>query len=90
MSKPRLYLIDVSGHIFRAFYAIPELTTATGLPTNATLGFTNMIRKLIREQKPDYIVAAFDPPGPTHRHAAYEGYKASRDETPEDLVQQRP
>ncbi len=90
MSKPRLYLIDVSGHIFRAFYAIPELTTSKGLPTNATLGFTNMIRKLIREQKPDYVVAAFDPPGPTHRHAAFEGYKASRDETPEDLLIQLP
>ena len=59
MSKSRLYLIDASGHIFRAFYAIPELTTSKGLPTNATLGFTNMIRKLVREQKPDYIVAAF-------------------------------
>ena len=52
MSKPgksRLYLIDASGHIFRAFYAIPELSTSKGLKTNATLGFTNMIRKLLRD-----------------------------------------
>ena len=89
-AKKRLYLIDASGHIFRAFYAIPELTNSKGLPTNATLGFTNMIRKLLREQKPDFVVAAFDPPGPTHRHEAFEGYKASRDETPKDLIEQLP
>jgi len=89
-NKKRLYLIDASGHIFRAFYAIPELTNSKGLPTNATLGFTNMVRKLLREQKPDFVVAAFDPPGPTLRHEAYDGYKASRDETPEDLLKQIP
>jgi DNA polymerase-1 len=89
-AKSRLYLVDASGHIFRAFYAIPGLTTSKGLPTNATLGFTNMIRKLVREQKPDYIIAAFDPPGLTHRHEAFEDYKASRDETPEDLIAQVP
>ena len=89
-SKSRLYLIDASGHIFRAFYAIPELSTSKGLPTNATLGFTNMIRKLLREQKPDFVVAAFDPPGPTVRHEAFEQYKSSRAETPEDLVTQIP
>ncbi len=88
--KTRIFLIDASGHIFRAFYAIPELTNSKGLPTNATLGFTNMIRKLLRERKPDYVVAAFDPPGPTLRHEAFEGYKASRDETPEDLLKQLP
>ena len=86
----RLYLIDVSGHIFRAFYAIPELSTSKGLPTNATLGFINMMRKLMREQKPDYVVAAFDPPGPTVRHEAFEGYKASRVETPQELLEQIP
>ncbi len=89
-AKKRFYLIDASGHIFRAFYAIPELTNSKGLPTNATLGFTNMIRKLLREQKPDFVIAAFDPPGPTHRHEAFEGYKASRDETPKDLIEQLP
>ena len=93
MSKPgksRLYLIDASGHIFRAFYAIHELSTSKGLKTNATLGFTNMIRKLLREQTPDFVVAAFDPPGPTVRHKAFPGYKASRDETPQDLLEQIP
>ena len=88
--KKKLYLVDASGHIFRAFYAIPGLSTSKGLPTNATLGFTNMIRKLIREQKPDYVAAAFDPPGPTHRHELFEEYKASREETPEDLQKQIP
>ena len=93
MNKPcksRLYLIDASGHIFRAFYAIPELLTSKGLKTNATLGFTNMIRKLLREQTPDFVVAAFDPPGLTVRHKAFPGYKASRDETPQDLLEQIP
>ena len=42
------------------------------------------------EQKPDFVVAAFDPPGPTHRHEAFEGYKASRDETPKELIEQLP
>ena len=88
--KSRLYLIDASGHIFRAFYAIPELSTSKGLRTNATLGFTNMIRKLLREQKPDFVVAAFDPPGPTVRHETFPAYKASRDETPQELLEQIP
>ncbi len=88
--KTRLFLIDASGHIFRAYYAIPELSNSTGMPTNAVYGFTNMLRRLLREEAPDYVAAAFDPPGPTVRHEAYPGYKASREETPEDLISQFP
>jgi DNA polymerase-1 len=88
--KTRLFLIDASGHIFRAYYAIPELSNSTGMATNAVFGFTNMLRRLLREEAPDYVAAAFDPPGPTVRHELYPEYKASRDETPEDLIAQFP
>lgn len=89
-TRPRLFLIDASGHIFRAFHAIPELSTSKGLPTNAVLGFTNMLRKLLREEEPAWIAACFDPPGPTIRHEAYEEYKQSRPEVPENLKVQIP
>jgi DNA polymerase-1 len=88
--KTKLFLIDASGHIFRAYFAIPELSNSTGMATNAVYGFTNMLRRLLREEAPDYVAAAFDPPGPTVRHEIYPEYKASRDETPEDLVAQFP
>jgi DNA polymerase-1 len=88
--KRRLFLIDASGHIFRAYYAIPELSNSTGMATNAVFGFTNMLRRLLREEEPDYVVAAFDPPGPTVRHEIYPEYKISREETPEDLIAQLP
>ncbi|MFQ5743619.1 MAG: DNA polymerase I [Acidobacteriota bacterium] len=87
---PRLYLIDASGHIFRAYHAIPELSNSKGLPTNATYGFTHMLRKLLRQEQPDYIGAAFDPPGPTFRHQAFAEYKKSRPEMPADLALQLP
>ena len=86
--RTTIHLLDGHGYIFRAYFAVRRLSNSKGVPTNATLGFTNMIRKLLREQKPDYVVAAFDPPGPTLRHEAFEDYKASRDETPQDLLEQ--
>jgi len=60
------------------------------MATNAVFGFTNMLRRLLREEAPDYVAAAFDPPGPTVRHEMFPEYKASRDETPEDLISQFP
>ncbi len=87
---PTLYLIDGNSYIYRAFYAIRGLSTSTGIPTNAVYGFTNMILKILREKKPDYFAIAFDAPGPTKRHDAYEQYKAHRPGMPDDLVQQVP
>jgi len=86
--KPTLYLIDGSNYMFRAFYAIRDLSNSKGFPTNAIYGFTTMLMKLLRERKPDYIVIAFDVKGPTFRHESYKNYKATRKETPEALIPQ--
>ena len=77
-------------NIYRAYHAIQGLTNKQGLPTNAVLGFTNMLRKLIEEEKPDYLGVAIDVPGPTIRHERYADYKATRRPMPEDLIQQIP
>src|SRR5881397_2827162 len=89
-SRKRLYLIDGMSQIYRAYYAIRNLTNSKGLPVNAVFGFTSMLRKLIQDKKPDYIGVAFDLEGPTVRHERYEEYKATRKPMPEDLVQQLP
>ncbi len=85
-----LYLIDGNSYVYRAYYAIKELTNSKGFPTNAIYGFTNMLLKIIREKKPDGIVVSFDSPVPTERHRIYEKYKAQRPETPRELVEQMP
>ena len=90
MSKPTLYLIDGNSYIYRAYHAIRSLATSKGLPTNAIYGFTNMLLKIVKEKKPDYLAIAFDVKGPTKRHIEYEQYKAHRPEMPKDLVQQIP
>ncbi|KPJ99073.1 MAG: hypothetical protein AMK71_10290, partial [Nitrospira bacterium SG8_35_4] len=87
---PTLYLIDGNSYIYRAFYAIRGLSASDGTPTNAIFGFTNMIMKIIREKKPDYFGIVFDAPGPTHRHDAYEEYKAHRPGMPDELKAQVP
>ncbi|MDO8644646.1 MAG: hypothetical protein Q7S00_06760, partial [bacterium] len=55
-----LYLVDASGYIFRAYYAIRPLSNSKGLPTNALYGFTSMLMKLIKEKNPDHIACVFD------------------------------
>ncbi len=90
MSAKRLFLIDGMSHIYRAFFAIKSLSNSRGLPTNAIFGFTTMLRKLIQDEKPDYIGVAIDLEGPTLRHQKYESYKATRKPMPEELVQQLP
>ncbi len=90
MSAKRLFLIDGMSHIYRAFFAIRNLSNSKGLPTNAVYGFTAMLRRIIKEQKPDYIGVALDLEGPTVRHEKYEKYKATRKPMPPDLTQQIP
>jgi len=90
MSKKKLYLIDGANYIYRAYYAIGPLSTSKGLPTNALYGFTKMLLKLIREEKPDHIAVVFDTAEPTFRDELYEEYKANRSAPPDDLVQQFP
>jgi DNA polymerase-1 len=81
----RLILIDAHAIIHRAYHALPPLTSPSGEPTHAVYGFTTILMRILRELKPDFIAAAFDLPGPTIRHIAYERYKAQRPETPSDL-----
>jgi len=87
---PRLVVIDVANALYRAFFALPPLRNASGTPTGAVFGFANMLRKLIREEKPDAIAVAMDPPGGGFRRELFSGYKATRDAQPEDLSAQLP
>ena len=87
--QARLYLIDGTSYIFRAYYAIRQyLSTKAGLPTNAILGFANMLIKLLEEERPEHLAIAFDPPGPSFRVDLYPEYKAHRPDPPDDLVPQ--
>src|SRR6185436_2088260 len=87
MSKT-LYLIDGFSLAFRAFYALPPMTNADGLPTNMIYGFLNTLTNVILEEKPDYFAVAFDRPEPTRRHKSYPDYKAQRKEAPDEFKQQ--
>ena len=76
--------------IYRAYYAIRNLSNDQGVATNAVYGFALMLRKILEEEKPEYIAVAFDLGGPTIRHEEFEEYKATRPRMPEDLVEQLP
>jgi len=83
-------LIDGHSFCYRAFYAIRELTNSKGEPTNAIYGFITMLRKLLREEKPDYIAICFDRKEPTFRRERFADYKAHRKPMPDDLISQMP
>jgi DNA polymerase-1 len=87
--RQRLFLIDGYSNIFRAFYAIRNLSTTKGEPTNAVYGFVTMLRKLLREEQPELIGVALDL-GRTFRSERFEAYKANRTPMPEDLASQMP
>ena len=78
-------LLDTYGLVYRAFFALPALTTTQGTPINAAYGFTMMLTKLIADEKPTHVIAAFDKGLPAARVAMYPEYKAHRDEMPGDL-----
>ena len=86
----RLYLIDGSSYIYRAYFAIRHLSNSKGFATNAVLGFINMLLKVVREHAPDHLAVVFDAKGPTFRKELYPEYKANRTAMPEDLVPQIP
>jgi DNA polymerase-1 len=88
--RPRFFLIDGSSYLFRAFYAIGHLSTSRGLPTNATYGFTQMLLKVLKEHRPDYLLITFDAKAPTFRSEVYKEYKANRPAMPEALPPQIP
>ena len=93
--RERVFLIDSMSHIFRAFYApmqnrVAPLATSKGQVTQAIYIFTNMLIKLLREEKPDYIAAIFESREKTFRHETFADYKANRLEMPTDLSSQMP
>src|ERR1700675_2639252 len=87
---PVLYLIDASSYVYRAFHALPPLTSPNGSPTNAVYGFTTMLLKLLREIKPEYLGIVFDAPGRTFRDDLFTPYKANRPAMPDELAAQFP
>jgi len=87
---PRLFLIDGSSQMYRAYHAIRGLTGPDGRSTNAVYGFATMLRKLLADQSPDYIAASFDLPGRTFRDELSADYKANRAPMPSDLAEQVP
>ena len=86
---PRLLLLDGNSLTYRAFFALPpDMATASGQVTNAVFGFTSMLINLLRDNRPDGVIAAFDRPEPTFRHEAISDYKANRTAAPDILRQQ--
>jgi DNA polymerase-1 len=88
-----IYIVDGSSYIYRAYYAIRNLTNSKGFPTNAVYGFTQMIKKLLEDHDPEYVTVTFDAyesDVPNFRKELYEEYKANRSEMPEDLQVQIP
>lgn len=86
----KLFLVDVSSLFFRAFYAVRPLSSPTGIPTNAVYGFLSMLMKLLKDEKPEYLVFCYDRKEPSFRKDLYQDYKANRSEMPEDLAPQIP
>lgn len=86
----KLVLIDGNSIISRAFYALPPLTNGSGLHTNAVLGFTTMLLKVLEEEKPSHVLVAFDAGKVTFRHEGYAEYKGGRQKTPPELSEQFP
>ena len=89
----KIILVDGNNLLFRSYYATAYngnfMKNSKGFPTNALFGFTNMINKIILEEKPTYIMVAFDK-GKTFRHEKYDFYKGGRIETPDELKLQFP
>ena len=83
-----LYIIDSHSHLYASYYALPHLTAPDGEPTGATFGYTQAVLKILREKKPDFLVAVFDARGETFRSTAFADYKVTRKPMPEDLIPQ--
>ena len=90
MTCKEIYLVDGNAYIHRAYHAIGPLSNSNGLPTNAIYGFTTILRRILRDRKPDCLAVAFDSRGPVFRHRLYPQYKANRPLMPDDLAAQVP
>jgi DNA polymerase-1 len=84
----KLLLLDTYGLVYRAFFALPALTTTKGVPINAVYGFTQMLARILTEEHPTHVIAAFDKGLPRKRLALYEEYKSQRSAMPDDLRSQ--
>ncbi|OHA17130.1 MAG: hypothetical protein A3H57_03735 [Candidatus Taylorbacteria bacterium RIFCSPLOWO2_02_FULL_43_11] len=87
-SKKRLVLLDAHAIIHRAYHALPEFASSKGEPTGALYGLITMLIKIVNDLKPDWVIAAYDLPKPTHRHEVYKEYKQGRAKTDDALVSQ--
>ena len=85
-----IFIIDANNYVFRAYHALPMLTSPDGTPINAVHGFVRMLQALRGDFSPEHIVAVFDAPGPSFRDEMYDAYKANRPPAPEDLRPQFP
>ncbi len=88
LTPEKFVIIDGNSLLYRAFFALPLLQNRRGEHTNAIYGFTNMLFKLLEEEKPDYVAVAFDPPKPTFRSRIEPSYKAQREKAPPELSEQ--
>jgi DNA polymerase I len=86
----KLYIIDATAYIFRAYHGLRALSAPDGTPTNALYGFATMIMKILKDMESPYIAAVFDPKGPSFRKDIYHEYKANRPPAPDDLKIQIP
>ena len=90
MPARKLLLVDGSSYLYRAFHALPPLTSSKGEPTGAVLGVLNMLNKLMKEESPQRVAVVFDAPGRTFRDDLFDQYKAHRTPMPDDLRSQLP
>ena len=90
MAKQRIYLIDATAFCYRAFYALPALSTSFGQQTGAVYGFINILNKILKEEKPDYLAVCFDVSRDTFRQKKFTDYKAQRPPMPDMLSSQIP
>ena len=88
MPARKLLLVDGSSYLYRAFHALPPLTSSKGEPTGAVLGVLNMLNKLMKEESPQRVAIVFDAPGRTFRDDLFDQYKAHRTPMPDDLRSQ--
>ncbi len=89
-SSKSFLIIDANALMYRAYYALPKLTNSQGIVVNAIYGFFSGLFRILKEQNPQYVVAAFDSPGPTFRHKEYSQYKATRVKAPDEFYAQLP
>jgi DNA polymerase-1 len=87
-NKKRLVLLDAHAIIHRAYHALPDFSSSKGEPTGALYGVVTMLIKIINDLNPDQIAACYDVPSPTHRHDAYDAYKATRKKIDDGLIAQ--